>query len=160
MSLAALGAKPTGSWLRPLPCISTMFISWPTSNLGAGHHRHLHRRPFRPCTVCITARGSTFIRRPVIGIGPTLPINWPMAAVSCRLTATGCGIRCGDAMPGTATVARTRTTGSNSFLSIMESSTMLPARFWKPTTRAARLLLSCCAVSVSPKVTVRRSCSA
>ena len=106
------------------------------------------------------AKDSTFIRRPVIGIGPILPINWPMAAVSCRLTATGCGIRCGDAMPGTATVARTKTTGSSNSRSITESSTMLPARFWKPTTRVARLHPSCCVVSVSPKVTARRSCSA
>lgn len=118
--------EPGGPWgethqqlATAAPCISTMCISWPTWSLGDGRRRPLRRKPCRPCTASIIPKASISIHRPAIGTGPIPPTNSPTAAASCRLIATGCGIRYGDAMPGTATAVKTVTTGCSSSLSIM-----------------------------------------
>ena len=68
-----------------------------------------------PCIACITPRDFISIRRLPIGTGPIQQINWKMERDSFRSTATGCGIRSGDAMLGIANEEMTGPSGNSNW---------------------------------------------
>ena len=97
----------------------------------------IRRAGCRQCTMYMEPTDCIFIRRQAIGLAPFTATNCPTDAVSCRSTATGCGMPRG-ALCGTAIGQRPHLLAIG-WQIVMAPTRSPPPAYSRPLTRAARL---------------------